>query len=264
MLFINRNDIPFLKRILISEYEKDLKVEEKEKEKTMKKLLNLKKKTEFMHEKLLNSQEVRFLRKYLIKSAALAPQYIYGFCLIFQKIDKIKLNEFTNKIYTDATIKNFIVNQDKFWMNIILNLDFNHKKIFNEIFDKDKIYEHLGRKISEFTKCTSLYYIYYAVNYIEDNFPITRNKELSEEEKKLVKFLLYKGGINDYIEKYKISKEGVEKLIHSICNNYDTKDINHALNLILIEKYIRDRNNRFLNTINYLKSRSKGSEQRLK
>lgn len=64
----------------------------------MKKLLNLKKKTLFINEKLLNSNEVRILRQYLIKSVALAPQPIYDFCILFQEVDNSKLNEFSKEI----------------------------------------------------------------------------------------------------------------------------------------------------------------------
>ena len=95
-----------------------------------------------------------------------------------------------------------------------------------------------------------LKYLYIVMNYINDNFPVMPIGEMNFEEEKLVKFLLYSG---DEQKLYGFLKDDFDKLVKGICEKYKCDNLNTALNLILIEKYLNGENKTFIKVIDVLK-----------
>ena len=91
--------------------------------------------------------------------------------------------------------------------------------------------------------------MYIVINYIEDNFPVKSNRKINFDEKRLIKFLLYSGDEEDFMAQYGVD----EVLVKGICKNYRCNNLNTALNLILIEKYLKGENRTFIKVIDVLK-----------
>jgi len=212
-------------------------------------------------EKLLNLENVnsnsvktnlRFALKFrrdLFKMAASTPQYIFDFCIRFQKKDKLMLKEFKLNIENNEEIRKFLSINEVIWLDRSLDSRVQYKDIFHFFFGKDRKYEKNASYLVKFSGYFCLEFIYIVINYIDDNFPITIKRELKEEEKKLIKFLLFKGDELDYLIKYKVSKDFLNDLIKNICDIYKCSNINSALNFILIEKYFRNKNTEVINTL---------------
>jgi len=215
-------------------------------------------------EKLLNLENVNSnsvktnlrlalkFRRDLFKMAASAPQYIFDFCIRFQKNDKYLLKEFKLNIENNEEIKNFLSVNEELWIHRILDTRVEYKDIFDFFFSKDRKYEKNAFYLANSSGYFCLEFLYIVINYIDDNFPITIKRELKEEEKRLVKFLLFKGDEFDYLIKYKVSKDFLNDLIINICNIYKCSNINSALNFIFIEKYFRNKNTNVINTLREL------------
>jgi len=215
-------------------------------------------------EKLLNLENVNSnsvktnlklalkFRRDLFKMAASAPDYIFDFCIRFQKKDKLLLKEFKLNTQNNEEIKNFLSVNEELWIHRILDTRVEYKDIFDFFFSKDRKYEKNAFYLANSSGYFCLEFLYIVINYIDDNFPITIKRELKEEEKRLVKFLLFKGDEFDYLIKYKVSKDFINDLIINICDIYKCSNINSALNFILIEKYFRNKNTNVINTLREL------------
>ncbi len=228
---------------------KDLKVREKLKQRReiMEKLLNL----ENVNSNLVktNLRLALKFRRDVFKTAASAPDYLYNFCIRFQKNDKRLLKEFKLNINNNQELKYFLSVNEVLWLHRILDTRVEYKDIFDFFFGKDRIYEKNAFYIVNSSGYFCLEFLYIVINYIDDNFPIIIKRELKEEEKRLIKFLLFKGDELDYLIKYKISRDILNDLIKNICDVYKCTNINSALNLVLIEKYFRNKNTEFINTL---------------
>lgn len=210
----------------------------------MKELLNLQEKETQRKIKL----SLKF-RRDMIKLAANTPLFVSNFCKEFQKNDIKLLKEFKRKIETDNYIKNFLYVNEGIYRYKLIEYELNYKEIFNFFFGRDRKYERNARKFASFTGYFFLEFLYPTINYINDNFPVKRKRELTSQEKHIIKFLIFRGDEIDYQLKYKISPNMLSVKIKEICENYMCKDINYALNLILIEKYFKEENYNVLETL---------------
>ena len=129
-------------------------------------------------------------------------------------------------------------------MNVLKN-----ERIIFEFFEIEKEELIIASKIAQKLNYPQLKYLFAIKNFINNNFPIIIKKEHTIEEKKLIKFLLFKGGVDDYSKKYAISKDKIGELIKSICDNYGCRSINKALVLTLAEKYLRQENLNYVTTL---------------
>ncbi len=212
-------------------------------------------------EKLLNLENVNSnlvetnlrlalkFRRDLFKAAASAPDYIFDFCIRFQKNDKCLLKEFKLNIENNEEIRKFLSVNEVLWLHRTLDSRVEYKDIFHFFFGKDRKYEKNAFYLVNSSGYFCLEFLYIVINYIDDNFPITIKRELKEEEKRLIKFLLFKGDELDYLIKYKIPKDFLNDLIKNICDIYKCSNINSALNFVLIEKYFRNKNTEVINTL---------------
>lgn len=216
----------------------------------MNKLLNLKNEKEKSkkHQKK-QRQIVRKFRREIIALAANTPEYLYKFCNKFQHNYKKLLIEFENKKENDKEIKDFLLRNEIIWKHNIVENEINYKDVILYIFGTDKEYERNAKKLVKNTGYFFLESLYFTINYIEDNFPVTRKMELKENEKRLIKFLLYHGTEIEYIEKYKISLKIFNNKVKNICDNYKCENINQVLNLVLIEKHFRNKNNNLIDVL---------------
>lgn len=215
-------------------------------------------------EKLLNLQEKEIqqkiklslkFRRNMIKLAANTPLFLSNFCKEFQKNDIKLLKEFKRKIEINNYIKNFLYINEGIFRYKLIEDKLNYKEIFKFFFGKDRKYEQNATKLANFTNYFFLEFLYMTINYINDNFPVKRKSELTSEEKHLIKFLIFRGDEVDYQLKYGISQNTLSIKINKICKNYECKDINSALNLILIEKYFRKENSNMLKILSNLSSK---------
>ena len=202
--------------------------------------------------KLLNLEEKNLelkIRREVIKYASTIPEELRQFCNNFQKKDIQAINEFKQKINDNSTLKEFLKRSEIIYKYNFVESDCKYKDIIFKLFKPDRIYKNNAKMLSDKTGFFSMAIIYIVINYIDDNIPVTINRAFSQEEKELIKFLLLKGSEKDYIERYKKSKKELNSYKKSICDNLNSVDINRALNLVLIEKYFRQENSKFLNKI---------------
>ncbi len=195
-------------------------------------------------------------RREMLKIAANSPDYIQNFCIMFQKNDRKLLKEFELVMKEDRELKKFLDYNENIWLLKFLDLNLEYKDIFDYFFGVDKKYQKNALTLAEYTNYFCLEFLYVVFNYIDDNFPVMIKRELNKNEKKLIKFLIFYGDEISYMQKYRITEETLKKQIKEICSNYNCKDINHVLNLVLIEKYFRQRNTDFLNEIKKIHKKS--------
>ncbi len=124
-----------------------------------------------------------------------------------------------------------------------------NKEYIYSLLSPDEVYLINAKTIADYTKLHILEFLYIAVNFIDDAFPVIISHSLNREEKNLIKFLLYKGNEIDYLKQNYISEEKLNILIKSICKTFNCNNINTALNLALIKIYLKKKNEYFLNTI---------------
>lgn len=216
----------------------------------MKQLLNLRE-----YEIKENNKKLIYLLKLkrkMFKLAANSPLYISNFFINFQKFDKYSLDIFIEKINQDYKLKNFLYENEKLYSEWQLNTGLQFRNIFNFIFYIDDNYKRIALKISKFTNFLSLEYLYILINYIDDNLPINIVINLKEEDKRLIKFLLYYGDEINYIQKYHLQFKDIKKHISKLCFIFDSDDIYTVINLILIEKCFRKQNTKILDTLKNL------------
>lgn len=221
----------------------------------MKELLNLNDEKVKETQKALEEKYkyVLAFRRNMIKLAAATPIEIRDFCVNFQKFDKNCAKSFKEKILSDESLKEFIYNYQKLWLFYITNENLEYTYIFDHLFCVDDKYKKLAVKLAEATEYFSLEYLYIIINYIDDNFPIMIKKEFKQEEKRLIKFLLFYGDEDTFAQKYNIKDEKIGNMINSICKNLGQKTVDEALNAVLIEKYFRECNTAFVNVIKSLR-----------
>lgn len=215
----------------------------------MKKLLNH---TEKETNEKENLQLMLKFRRDILKISAQAPAFFKNFCIEFKKNDSKMLQDFEQKVKNNEQLKTFLNKNEIICRYKLTENNFIYKDLLYKLFKVDKEYRKNAAKLIEYTGYSFLEFLYIGINYSEDNFPVISNRELKEEEKKLVKFLLYKGNNSDYINKYNVSKEILDYTLGNICDNYKYNDINTTLNLILIEKYKRKENTEFINKLKEL------------
>ena len=216
----------------------------------MKQLLNLRE-----YEIKENNKKLIYLLKLkrkMFKLAANSPLYISNFLINFQKFDKPSLDIFIEKINQDYQLKNFLYENEKLYTKWQLNIGLQFRNIFNFIFYIDDNYKRIALKISKLTNFLSLEYLYILINYIDDNLPINIVIKLKEEDKRLIKFLLYYGDEINYIQKYHLQFKDIKKHISKLCFIFDSDDIYTVINLILIEKCFRKQNTKILDTLKNL------------
>ncbi len=136
----------------------------------------------------VNSQSVKTnlrlalkFRRDLLKTAASAPDYIFDFCIRFQKNDKFLLKEFKLNIENNEELKNFLSLNEKLWLQRTLDSRVEYKDIFDFFFGKDRKYEKNAFYLANSSGYFCLEFLYIVINYIDDNFPITIKRELNEE-----------------------------------------------------------------------------------
>ena len=197
--------------------------------------------------KLLNLEENLQLkiRRDIFKLSASVPENFRFFCITFKQKDKSALKRLSYYIENDVELLYFIMQAEKKYKNCFLQ----NKEYIYSILSLDEFYLKNAKTIADYTKLNILEFLYIAVNYIDDAFPVIITHSLNREEKDLIKFLLYKGNKIDYLKQNNISEEKFNFLIKSICQAFNCYDINTALNRCLIEKYLRKDNNLFLNQI---------------
>ena len=216
----------------------------------MKQLLNLRE-----YEIKENNKKLIYLLKLkrkMFKLAANSPLYISNFLINFQKFDKPSLDIFIEKINQDYQLKNFLYENEKLYTKWQLNIGLQFRNIFNFIFYIDDNYKRIALKISKLTNFLSLEYLYILINYIDDNLPINIVINLKEEDKRLIKFLLYYGDEINYIQKYHLQFKDIKKHISKLCFIFNSDDIYTVINLILIEKCFRKQNTKILDTLKNL------------
>lgn len=216
----------------------------------MKQLLNLRE-----YEIKENNKKLIYLLKLkrkMFKLAANSPLYISNFLINFQKFDKPSLDIFIEKINQDYQLKNFLYENEKLYTKWQLNIGLQFRNIFNFIFYIDDNYKRIALKISKLTNFLSLEYLYILINYIDDNLPINIVIKLKEEDKRLIKFLLYYGDEINYIQKYHLQFKDIKKHISKLCFIFNSDDIYTVINLILIEKCFRKQNTKILDTLKNL------------
>lgn len=179
-------------------------------------------------------------KKELFRIAINAPKSLVNFCIYFQNTDDDLLKVFKLQTKVDLELKNFLIKNELTWRNKLFYENFDFNIFFQFLFVPDKIYEENAINISEYTGFFCLKNLYLVINYINDNFPVIKKRELKDDETEIIKFLLFSG------KKPKIDN----KIIKRICNNYKCNNLNTALNLILIEKYLRKDNLKFIKTVN--------------
>ena len=192
------------------------------------------------------------LKRKMFKLAANSPLYISNFLINFQKFDKPSLDIFIEKINQDYQLKNFLYENEKLYTKWQLNIGLQFRNIFNFIFYIDDNYKRIALKISKLTNFLSLEYLYILINYIDDNLPINIVIKLKEEDKRLIKFLLYYGDEINYIQKYHLQFKDIKKHISKLCFIFNSDDIYTVINLILIEKCFRKQNTKILDTLKNL------------
>ena len=216
----------------------------------MKQLLNLRE-----YEIKENNKKLIYLLKLkrkMFKLTANSPLYISNFLINFQKFDKPSLDIFIEKINQDYQLKNFLYENEKLYTKWQLNIGLQFRNIFNFIFYIDDNYKRIALKISKLTNFLSLEYLYILINYIDDNLPINIVIKLKEEDKRLIKFLLYYGNEINYIQKYHLQFKDIKKHISKLCFIFNSDDIYTVINLILIEKCFRKQNTKILDTLKNL------------
>lgn len=162
--------------------------------------------------KLLNlnehEKEILFalkLRRYTLYTAYKAPQNLKYYCIAYQNNDFDILNRLNLEIMYDEKIQNYLNHNEKIWLYYHLEMGSKFNKIFYSLFPPDRIYRNNTKRISEYMEYYSLEFIYYAINYIDDNFPVIRNKALSKNEICLINFFLLCGTEEEYMKKYSVS-----------------------------------------------------------
>jgi len=184
---------------------------------------------------------VNKFRKDFIKLALNAPDKISDFCINWNGETKL-LKQFLNTIKSDRQINKYIKTAHKLWLKYLIETRCEYRNMLFQLFNSEKEYEQKVFVLANETCYFVLECIYLTKNFITNNFPITIKRIYTKEEKQLIKFLLFKGDEIEYMKKYNISFEELEKLYSSICENFNCSTINQALSLIIIEKYIRNQN----------------------
>lgn len=155
-------------------------------EKNMEKLLNLQEKE--IQQKIKLSLK---FRRNMIKLAANTPLFLSNFCKEFQKNDVKLLKEFKREKEINNYIKNFLYINEGIFRYKLIEDELNYKEIFKLFFGRDRKYERNATKLANFTGYFFLEFLYITINYINDNFPVKIKRELTNEEKHLIKFLIF-------------------------------------------------------------------------
>lgn len=202
----------------------------------MTKLLNLSEKENL--EKKINL--TLKCRREMIKLAFECPLSIKNFLINFQNYDESIFADFIAKINNDDHLCNFVKNAETLVQSRIFYTGANYREIFYSIFDCGEIYKKIASKLAKNNSYNCLEYLYICLNYIDNNLPIKRKRELSEGELNFVEFLLNEGRIEDYMEENDISGETIANAAKNVCENYNCDNINTALNFILIEDWLQE------------------------
>lgn len=202
--------------------------------------------------KQLNNADLKHIlriRSAIIKLASIAPECLKIFCISFKDNDMEQLISLKQRAEYDEELKEFFNRCETAYLYNIVESEFKYDDIIYYLFEPDKTYIQNAKTISEYLGLYSMEFMYIALNYIDDNFPVVISNPLSEEEKNFINFLLYKGSENDYIKNCNISKENLKVLIQNLCENYKCKNINNLLNKVLIKDNFKKDNDEFLSIV---------------
>lgn len=213
----------------------------------MEKLLNLNEKEKLEKTKYFTLK----CRREMINLGAFAPESVRELCVKFK--NENFADDFVFKIKNDTEIFQFLEKAEELIQSRIFYTGVNYQEIFNSIFGTDERYLANARELEKASGYYCMKYLYIVINYIDDNFPVISLRELDFSEKKLVEFLLCSGDKEDFIKMHEASWLVVSHLMKGICEIYKCPDINTALNLILIENYLKGSNRMFLKVVDVLK-----------
>lgn len=123
----------------------------------------------------------------------------------------------------------------------MINLKHDFEKMFNSVFKlDDEEYIQDSETIVDLLNSFSAKYLFIVRNIIENCFPIRIKRELSRDEKELVRFLKYKGDEIDYMGEYDIAPIVFKDKLNSIMSAYCCDNMQDFLITVQIESKLTE------------------------
>ena len=173
-----------------------------------------------------------YTRNIILDIAKNTSEIFSDFCNSFPLIGleeyKDKLDEYINIINSDnETIHS--INHIRDFINLVNNKH-DFEQIFDIVFDLDDIeYIEDADRVADIFNSYAAKYLFIARILIDYSFPLNLRREITQEEKSIIRFLLYKGDEIDYMRIYNIEPLIFNDKLNSIIHAYDSENLQEML-----------------------------------